>query len=134
MTPTSEAAPVPAPVKRPLWRRLIGFNLLSAVVLAAVGYYLGARLGHTIDNGKSFAYEEASDENDIALLFAYIFGVIGFLIGLGFANYPVSRLLGRPASLMAWGRSPGRRPRALAMLALASSYFSQEISTKPMLV
>ncbi len=25
--------------------------------------------------------------------------MIGFLIGLGFANYPVSRLLGRPASL-----------------------------------
>ena len=25
--------------------------------------------------------------------------MIGFLVGLGFANYPVSRLLGRPASL-----------------------------------
>ena len=28
-----------------------------------------------------------------------MFGVVGFLIGLGFANYPISRLLGRPPSL-----------------------------------
>ena len=28
-----------------------------------------------------------------------MFGVVGFLIGLGFANYPLSRLMGRPASL-----------------------------------
>jgi len=26
---------------RPLWRRLIGFNLLSAVLLGVGGYYLG---------------------------------------------------------------------------------------------
>ena len=32
-------------------------------------------------------------------MLAYLFGVVGFLVGLGFANYPVSRLLGRPASL-----------------------------------
>jgi cytochrome c oxidase subunit 1 len=92
-----------------VWRKLIGFNLLSAVILGAVGYYLGMRLGHTIDNGKSFEYEAATDENDIGLLLAYVFGVIGFLIGLGFANYPISRLLGRPASLReketgGWGR------------------------------
>ena len=35
---------------------------------------------------------------DVALLLGYVFGVVGFLIGLGFANYPISRLLGRPAS------------------------------------
>ena len=53
---------------------------------------------HQID-GKSFEFTTAIDENDIALLLAYFFGVVGFLVGLGFANYPVSRLLGRPASL-----------------------------------
>jgi cytochrome c oxidase subunit 1 len=77
---------------------LLGFNLLTAVILGVGGYYLGWFIGHQID-GPSFAYEAKTDENDVALLLAYLFGVVGFLIGLGFANYPFSRLLGRPASL-----------------------------------
>jgi cytochrome c oxidase subunit I len=94
-TTTAEGRTQPT---RPMWRRLIGFNLLTAVILGVGGYYLGWFIGHQI-NGKSFHYQEALDENDVALLLAYIFGVVGFLIGLGFANYPISRLLGRPASL-----------------------------------
>ncbi len=81
-----------------MWRRLLGFNLLTAVILGVAGYYLGWWIGHLI-NGPSFEYETATDENDVALLLGYAFGVIGFLVGLGFANYPISRLLGRPASL-----------------------------------
>ena len=98
MSTTTEAASTPQPPKRPPWRRLIGFNLLTAVLLGVGGYYLGWFIGHQI-SGKSFEFQSASNENDVALLLAYFFGVIGFLIGLGFANYPVSRLLGRPASL-----------------------------------
>ncbi len=88
----------PSRPRRPLWRRLLGFNLLTAVLLGVGGYYLGWWIGHQI-SGPSFEYEAATDENDVALLLGYFFGVVGFLIGLGFANYPVSRLLGRPASL-----------------------------------
>jgi cytochrome c oxidase subunit 1 len=98
MSTTSAAAAAPLPTGRPLWRRLIGFNLLTAVILGVGGYYLGWWIGHLI-NGPSFEYESATDENDVALLLGYFFGVVGFLIGLGFANYPISRLLGRPASL-----------------------------------
>jgi cytochrome c oxidase subunit I len=98
MSTISTAAAAPAPSGRPLWRRLIGFNLLTAVILGVGGYYFGWWIGHLI-NGPSFEYESATDENDVALLLGYFFGVVGFLIGLGFANYPVSRLLGRPASL-----------------------------------
>ncbi|MCW3067758.1 MAG: Cytochrome-c oxidase [Solirubrobacterales bacterium] len=98
MTTTTAAVSTPQPAGRPLWRRLIGFNLLAAVILGVGGYYLGWFIGHQI-SGKSFAYQENSSENDVALLLAYVFGVVGFLIGLGFANYPVSRMLGRPASL-----------------------------------
>jgi cytochrome c oxidase subunit 1 len=98
MSTISEAAPAPQPIGRPVWRRLLGFNLLTAVLLGVGGYYLGWWIGHLI-NGPSFEYETATNENDVALLLGYTFGVIGFLIGLGFANYPISRLLGRPASL-----------------------------------
>jgi cytochrome c oxidase subunit 1 len=98
MSAMSQAAAAPQPIRAPMWRRLIGFNLLTAVILGVGGYYLGWWIGHLI-NGPSFEYETATDENDVALLLGYVFGVIGFLIGLGFANYPFSRLLGRPASL-----------------------------------
>jgi cytochrome c oxidase subunit 1 len=82
----------------PIWRRLIGFNLLTAVILGVGGYYLGWWIGHQI-KAPTLLYEGATDENDVALLLGYAGGVIGFLIGMGFANYPVSRLLGHPASL-----------------------------------
>jgi cytochrome c oxidase subunit I len=99
MSTTIESHPQSAPVRRPLLRRLVGFNLLSAVILGVAGYYLGWFVGHQVSSGKSFEFFSATDENDVALLLAYLFGVAGFLIGLGFANYPVSRLLGKPASL-----------------------------------
>jgi cytochrome c oxidase subunit 1 len=99
MNTTTESAPTPQPVARPLWRRVIGFNLLSAVVLGVGGYYLGWFIGRHMGGGHSYNAFTESGENDVSLLLGYLFGVVGFLVGLGFANYPISRLLGRPASL-----------------------------------
>ena len=96
---TATAGTLPARPARPMWRRLVGFNLLTAVILGIGGYYLGWWIGHLFTDTKSYEWTLKTDENDVALLLAYLFGVVGFLIGLGFANYPVSRLLGRPASL-----------------------------------
>src|SRR3984957_11330931 len=87
------AAPAPA-----LWRWLIGFNLLTAVLLGIGGYYLGWFLGHQV-TGASYYYQADINENDVSLLLAYVIGVIRFLVGLGFLNYPASRLIGRPPSL-----------------------------------
>ena len=47
----------------------------------------------------SIDYFADTGENDIAVLLGYLFGVIGFLIGLGFLNYPIRRLLGHPPTL-----------------------------------
>ena len=85
-------------VRPPLWRRLIGFNALTAVVLGIGGYYLGWFIGHHI-NGASVAYFGDIDQNDVSVFLGYFLGVIGFLIGLGFGVYPWARLRGYPPSL-----------------------------------
>ena len=89
-------SPDPQYPRRMNLRRLIGFNLLTAVVLAVVGFYVGWWLGHQI-TGPSIEYFGDTGQNDIALFVAYLVGVIGFLVGLGFANYPVQRMLGQAA-------------------------------------
>ena len=79
-------------------RRFVGYNLISAVLLGVVGYLVGFWLGERI-NGPSLDFIASTGENDIALSLGYLLGVVGFLVGLGFANYPVARLLGHPPSL-----------------------------------
>ena len=79
-------------------RSLLRFNLLTGVVLGIVGFYVGWWLGHLV-KAPSIDYFEDTGQNDIALFFAYFVGVVAFLVGLGFANYPIQRLLGKPPSL-----------------------------------
>ncbi len=92
------AIAAPATTRRPAWRGLIGFNLLTGIILAIVGYLIGHWIGGLI-HAPSLDYFDDTGENDIAVLFGYLFGVIGFLIGLGFANYPIRRMLGHPPTL-----------------------------------
>ncbi len=84
----------------PLWRRLLGFNLLTGIVLAIIGYWLGHVVGGTIHAKSISYYTDQAGENDISVLLGYLFGVFGFLIGLGFANYPLRRMMGHPPSLV----------------------------------
>ena len=55
----------------------------------------------------SLDYFGDTDQNDIALFLGYLFGVVGFLVGLGFLNYPLARMLGRPSPRTARTRSGG---------------------------
>ncbi|TMK94425.1 MAG: hypothetical protein E6G42_04710, partial [Actinobacteria bacterium] len=92
---------------QPAWRGLIGFNMMTALALGAGGWFLGAWIGGQMAVGKDYLL--ATDQNDVGILMGYLFGLIGWLGGLGFFNYPVSRLLGRPASVRekesgGWGR------------------------------
>ena len=81
---------------------MIGFNLLTGIVLGIGGFYLGWYGGHWLLNSLDIEvldYFGDTDQNDVSLFFGYIVGVIGFLVGLGFANYPLARLRGYPPSL-----------------------------------
>jgi cytochrome c oxidase subunit 1 len=79
-------------------RRLIGFNFVTAVLLGIGGWYVGWFGAHAIV-GPSLAWFADVDYNELSVFLAYIGGVVGFLVGLGFLNYPVRRLLGYPPSL-----------------------------------
>ena len=81
----------------PLWRRLIGFNVITGILLGIVGFYFGWWLGHQI-HAASLAYFADTNQNDLALIFGYLFFTVGFLVGLGFAKYPISRMLGKERS------------------------------------
>jgi cytochrome c oxidase subunit I len=87
---------------RPLWRRMLSPHLGTGIVLGIGGFYLGWYGGHWLVNGlgpASLAYFGDIDQNDLSLFLGYILGVVGFLVGLGFGNYPLARLRGYPPSL-----------------------------------
>jgi cytochrome c oxidase subunit I len=87
------------------WRGVIGFNLLSAIVLALLGYAIGEGIGQRI--GTHIDFVAATDQNDVALLLGYVLAVVGWLVGLGFLNYPLGRMIGRSVDL------PVREPRGI---------------------
>jgi cytochrome c oxidase subunit 1 len=76
---------------------LLDYNVIWAVALGIGGYFLGhflgARIGHHLDA------QSMSDQDDIAIFAGFLVSTIGFLLGLGFFAYPLSRILGRPATL-----------------------------------
>ena len=86
---------------RPLWRRLSTEpNLLMGIILGVAGWYIGySAIGLHIHGGGLKYYSLTAGQNDIAIMLGYLLGVVGFLVGLGFANYPVKRMLGGPPSL-----------------------------------
>ncbi len=85
--------------RQPTWRRWLGFNLLTGIVGAIIGWLIGYWIGGLIHAPSLAYFSEEAGQNDIAILLGYLFGVFGFLIGLGFANYPIKRMLGHPPSL-----------------------------------
>ena len=67
-------------------------------MLSVGGFLLGRWLGDRI-SAPSLDYVADTGQNDVALALGYLLSVVGFLVGLGAANYPVRRLLGHPPSL-----------------------------------
>ncbi len=91
------AASVPAP--RAGFRQFFGFNMLTGILLGIGGWFLGYFIGTHLHGVGLKYYTATAGENDIGIMLGYFLGVVGFLVGLGFANYPLKRMLGHPASL-----------------------------------
>jgi cytochrome c oxidase subunit 1 len=75
-------------------RGLLGFNLLTAIVLGVGGFFFGAWIGGKMAVGHDYLI--GTDQNDVGIFMGFLFGTIGWLAGLGFFNYPLTRLAGRP--------------------------------------
>ena len=93
---SATAVAIPA---RPAWRGLIGFNMLTGLALGIGGWFLGGWIGGQLAVGHD--YLQATDQNDAGIFLGYIFALLWWLVGLGFANYPLARLRGHPPSLSA---------------------------------
>ncbi|MHB8644072.1 MAG: cytochrome c oxidase subunit I [Gaiellaceae bacterium] len=79
-------------------RRRFTPNILTGLLLGAVGYYVGWWIGRHL-HATSLGYFANTDQNDVAVFLGYAVGVVGFLAGLGFLAYPWARLRGYPPSL-----------------------------------
>jgi cytochrome c oxidase subunit 1 len=99
MSAAEAAPPTSLSARVPLWRRLIGFNVLTGIALGIGGWFLGHFIGGQVEGAGLHYFSKQAGENDIAIMLGYLLGVIGFLIGLGFAVYPIQRLLGREPTL-----------------------------------
>jgi cytochrome c oxidase subunit I len=85
--------PGAAPTARPWWLR-------PAVHTALIGAIIGYVLGHLIGNMISSGLQQigTSDDNDLPIVMGYLFGVVGWLIGLGVFNDVFQQMLGRPVT------------------------------------
>jgi len=83
--------PAAAPKARPWWLR-------PAIHTALIGAIIGYALGHLLGNAISSGYQQLplSDSNDTPIVLGYLFGVLGWLIGLGVFNDPFRQMLGKP--------------------------------------
>ncbi|MGH2889898.1 MAG: cytochrome c oxidase subunit I, partial [Solirubrobacteraceae bacterium] len=76
----------------------LGYNLLTAVILGVVGYLIAYGLAGLVHGASIDAFDDTG-QNDVQIMLGYAGGVIGFLAGLGFLDYPIKRILGHPPNI-----------------------------------
>ncbi|NNN15332.1 MAG: cytochrome c oxidase subunit I [Acidimicrobiaceae bacterium] len=67
-------------------------NAFTGVLVGALGYLFGHWMGNAIAGG--YQQVVGSGQNDTAILLGFIFGTIGFFLGLGILNYPLQKMTG----------------------------------------
>ncbi len=94
---------------RRLSHTIATWGLLLGIVGAVAGFIIGAQVGEHL-----VPADANSNGSNAALILGYAGSALGFLVGMGFFNYPVARLLGRPRrttedSAFAYGEGQGIR-------------------------
>ena len=88
-------------------QRFFGPGLLRAAAFAVGGWFFGHWLGNYF--GSTYQQVANSRDNNISIIFGYLFGVLGWVIGLGFLAYPWAKALGKEVQLHPQRESgPGR--------------------------
>ena len=85
-----EVVGITAPVRS--GRRRSPYNVITALIAAAIGVIIGLLLGSAIS--RNYSSVAGTDQNDVALVLGMLFGVAGWLGGLGFYRYPWARIRG----------------------------------------
>ncbi len=67
-------------------------NAFTGVLVGGLGYLFGHWMGNAIAGG--YQQVVGSGQNDTAILLGFIFGTIGFFLGLGILNYPLQKMTG----------------------------------------
>ena len=62
----------------------------------SVGYLFGHWLGNVIASGYHASVQD-SGQNDVAIVLGLVFGVVGWMAGIGGLTYPLAKILGRRA-------------------------------------
>jgi cytochrome c oxidase subunit I len=73
-------------------RRRSRLNVFTAIIGAALGAAIGGVGGAAIS--VNYPTVSGTDQNDVALVLAFVCGTIGWLAGIGFFRYPWARLRG----------------------------------------
>jgi cytochrome c oxidase subunit I len=76
---------------------LLGPGVFRALVLAFAGYLFGHWFGNALAGG--YQHVTQSGANDTAIILGYLFGVVGWIAGLGVLAYPLAKMLGREVKL-----------------------------------
>jgi cytochrome c oxidase subunit 1 len=85
--------PAAAPKARPWWLR-------PAIHTALIGAIIGYALGHLLGNVIASGYQQIgfADDSDFPIVMGYLFGVVGWLAGLGVFNDTFRQMLGKPVT------------------------------------
>ncbi len=80
-------------------------NVFTGLIVGVLGYLFGHWMGNAIAGG--YQQVVGSGQNDVAILLGFIFGTIGWFLGLGILNYPIQKMAGIEPPVEKYEYEPG---------------------------